>query len=380
MATKPKMSRQAAVAIGFLSSVIRPQLAADAKLDLRPIFAGVTAKNFKERKKAIGSALTKSLKGKLATDATIGEVAELLDMIEAHGVEPGPAPGGALGGMAGGQEDMDALPPSVEQPMTKAAEPVEPMPMAEPGAEPGAPGEEENEMPMEEGGSDPAAKVEALLKGKVDDATLAEVCELIRGAPSGAHDELEEDPNKDKGTGTGSGSPGGSKEGAAEGQTHDEENEEAEDEEESESSKRMKATDKKAMDNPPPFKGMPKPGGKMVTQDAMNAAIKAATEAATKNALSRQREIRDAERAVRPWVGDIAIACDSAAAVYKTALKMLNVQNLDSIDPSAYRTILELHPMAGTRQKAQQSEIAMDEASSTSYADRFPDAMRIGVL
>jgi hypothetical protein len=118
----------------------------------------------------------------------------------------------------------------------------------------------------------------------------------------------------------------------------------------------------------------------MVTQDAMNAAIKAATEAATKNALSRQRDIREAERAVRPWVGDINIACDSAAKVYQTALEMLGVKEVSKIDPSAYRTILELHPMAGVREKAKQSEIAMDEASSQSYADRFPDASRIGIL
>lgn len=370
---KPKMSRQAAVAIGFLSSVIRPKLAADAKIDLRPIFAGVTAKNFKEKKKGIVKSLSEALKDKLAQDATIGEVAELLDMIEAHG-----------SGGTGTLEEEDALPPAVEPAIEKAAVPFagEETPeeeAAEEGMEP--PGKEQD---MDEG--DPIGQVEALLKGKVDDATLAQVCELMRGAPAGAHDELEEDANSDKGTGTGKGSPGGGSGSKKEGESNlkelgaaDEDDDDKAEDEKDEDEK--KATDKKgAMDDPPPFKGMPKPGGKMVTQDAMNAAIKAATEAASKNALKVQRDIREAERAVRPWVGDINIACDSAAAVYKTALKMIGVKNVDNIDPSAYQTILELHPMAGTRQKAQASEIAMDEASSQSYADRFPDAVRIGVM
>lgn len=390
MANKPKVSRQAAIAIGVLSSAIRPKLAADAKLNLRPIFAGVTAKNFTERKPAILADLTKSLKGKLANDATIGEVAELLDMIEAHGSE-------------GMDTDKDVAGPMAEKSMEAAAEPVGEKPMKKPvpeigggekqmKTEPGI-GEETDELDTEENEenemADPAGKVEALLKGKVDDATLAQVCELIRGSPAGAldaeggeeklkelgaEDALEEDPNKGKGTGTGEGTPGGGKGGA--------EDEEPEDAARARSDKIPAKDRKMAKDNPPPFKGMPKPGGTMVTQDAMNAAIKAATDATKKSVMQTAREIGEAQKFVRPWVGDIAIACDSAHDVYKAALTALNVENVDKIHPSAYRTILEYHPKPGERRasESQESHIAMDSATVDDYDTMFPTAGRIGLM
>lgn len=413
MAKKPKLSRQAAIAIGVLSASLRPKLASDAKLDLRPLFQGVTAQNYKTKKKSIIDGLKKNLKlkDKKAMDSTIGEVAELLNMIEQHGApmmgqQPMQQMPGQEGGMNQGmanpapEPDMSELQANAAAPMT---EPIQGEP--EPGAEP--PG---NMEPPDDGGEegegedgDNTAEVEALLKGKVDDATLAQVCNLMRGSPKandvkggeeklkelGAADDLEEDPNCGKGTGTGEGSAGG-----GEGSANDEENEEAEDESETD----MKHT-KKAMDNPPPFKGMPEPGGKMVgdkkpkmvSMDAMNAAIKAVTQAqdakikdAVNKVLLAQREVRDAERAVRPWVGELAMAHDSAEAVYGAALKMIGVQDVEKIHPSAYRTILEMQPVPGSRQaqaqqRTQSPVMASDEAQSDSFAKRFPNAARIGL-
>jgi uncharacterized protein len=375
----PKLSKQAAIAIGVLSSAIRPKLAADAKLNLRPIFAGVTAKNFGERKPAILAGLTKSLKGKLAQDATIGEVAELLDMIEAHGANEGMDTDKEVGPMAG--KSMEAAAEPVGEPVKPQNQVATPMEGEGGGEEDELQDEEHEENEM----ADPAGKVEALLKGKVDDATLAQVCELMRGAPAGATDAdggeeklkelgaadaLEEDPNKGKGTGTGEGSPGGSgKNGGASDEMEDVRNDQTK-------------ADRMAKDDPPPFKGMPKVGGKMVTQDAMNAAIKAATAANTKNILQTQREVREAEKFIRPWVGDIAIACDSANDVFKAALTALNVEGVDKIHPSAYRTILELHPKPGERRasESQSSHVAMDSATVDDYDTMFPDASRIGLM
>jgi hypothetical protein len=192
----------------------------------------------------------------------------------------------------------------------------------------------------------------------------------------GAEDEeILEDVNHNKGTGTGKGTPGGGS-----GSAHDE----GEKDGESESTKRMKgAADKHAKDKrmgkdtPPPFKGMPKPGGKMVTQDAMNAAIKSATDAIKKNA----RAVREAERTVKPWTGDLAMAFDTAEDVYRAALKMVGVEGADKLHPDALLPVLKAQPVPGSRRhESASTDIAMDEASVDDYADAFPDATRIGLM
>jgi uncharacterized protein len=112
----------------------------------------------------------------------------------------------------------------------------------------------------------------------------------------------------------------------------------------------------------------------------MNVAIKAATTAATKAALSQAREINDAQKFVRPWVGDIAIACDSATDVFGAALKALGVKNVEKIHPSAYRTILENMPQPNARSERQLPHVAMDAAVADDYDKMFPDAGRIGLM
>jgi uncharacterized protein len=80
------LSRKAAMSHGAMMFYLRPKLAADAKIDLTPIFTGVTAKNFKDKKPAIVKGLTDLTKGKLAKDASIEDVAKLLDSLD--GVDP----------------------------------------------------------------------------------------------------------------------------------------------------------------------------------------------------------------------------------------------------------------------------------------------------
>jgi hypothetical protein len=424
---KVRMSRQAAIAISVLSANLRPKLAKDAKLDLLPLLAGVTTANYRESKPAIIAGLKKQLKlhpaiikqaGKpaLAMDATIGEVAELLDMIEAHGVQGNNDPG--VSPMQGQAVEQIGNPvaPAVEENMGGGGPP--------PGA--GPPGEVDPNLggalpmagespPMEGEGGGAAAEVESFLKDKLNEADLAHVLEMLGvgveeaepepepgegegggEAPEppvdkeedeeketgmdaeggeekleelGAADNLEEDANSSRGTGTGEGSPGGGSGGAKDSEQKLPEMNDG-------GTGTKGATDKKgAKDTPPPFKGMPKVGGKMVTQDAMNAAIKAATDAITK----KQRDIRDAEREVRPWVGDLAMAFDSADEVYKAALKIVGVENLDKIHPSAFPTLLKMHPRPGEK-KSEVPQHAMDAASSEDFASRYPDAARIGLM
>jgi 8-oxo-dGTP pyrophosphatase MutT (NUDIX family) len=79
------LSRKAALTHGAMMIYLLPKLAKDAKLDLAPVFAGVTGKNFKEKKVVIVKGITDATRGKLAKDASIEDVAKLLDSLD--GVE-----------------------------------------------------------------------------------------------------------------------------------------------------------------------------------------------------------------------------------------------------------------------------------------------------
>ena len=116
----------------------------------------------------------------------------------------------------------------------------------------------------------------------------------------------------------------------------------------------------------------------MVTQPAMDAAIALAVKTATKV----QSDIRDAERFVRPFVGDLNIAFDSADSVYAKALELKGIDT-KGVDPSAFKTILSLLPRAGERSRVDASHVAIASdsaggASSKAFFDRYPDAKKIG--
>lgn len=59
--------------------------------------------------------------------------------------------------------------------------------------------------------------------------------------------------------------------------------------------------------------------------------------------LAEARAIREAERAVAPFIGEVRTACDSAAAVYKLALDHAKV-DLTGVDASAYKALVSLLP------------------------------------
>jgi hypothetical protein len=116
-----------------------------------------------------------------------------------------------------------------------------------------------------------------------------------------------------------------------------------------------------------------KPQPELVTKsamDAMGAAIKASV-------LRSQREIRDAERAVMPYVGELNHAFDSAPDVYAMALKMRGV-DIKGVHPSAYQTLLAMLPKAGV--PSHQPRVAMDAASVKGFESRFPEAKHIRTI
>lgn len=77
MKRKP-LSRLAILAKGALTVALKPKLAADKKLDLNVILAGVNGSNWQEKKKSILAAI----KPKLAADASLEDIHGLLDSLD----------------------------------------------------------------------------------------------------------------------------------------------------------------------------------------------------------------------------------------------------------------------------------------------------------
>ncbi len=178
-------------------------------------------------------------------------------------------------------------------------------------------------------------KLEDLLKEKLSDDEM----ESLRAKFASDEDETEEERKERE-----------AKEKAA--ADEEAERQKAADEEAERDEEEKKANDKKAMD--------------------------AAIEAAVVAERGNQNAIREAERFVRPWVGELAtVAFDSAEAVYKKALEMRG-KNVAGVHPSAYRSILEMMPKPGAL-KPSTTRVAMDAASSKAFADRFPEASAIRV-
>lgn len=116
-----------------------------------------------------------------------------------------------------------------------------------------------------------------------------------------------------------------------------------------------------------------------VSKSAMDAAIARATRDTRAEVMRVQNEVREAERAVRPYVGELAMAHDSAEAVYRTALSVLGVDSAGISEVKALRTILELQPKPGARREGAR-RVAMDAAAAKSFAERHPNAAGITVL
>ena len=114
-----------------------------------------------------------------------------------------------------------------------------------------------------------------------------------------------------------------------------------------------------------------------VTRSALDHAIKVAQDSASKN----QRAIREAERFVRPWVGDIAMDAAGPADVYRGALKALGVRGADKLHPDALKPILEVQPRPGIRAAHDRRQMAQDSnvKPEGSFLDRFPDAAKVTI-
>lgn len=280
---------------------LQPRLAEDAAIDLAPVVRGVTDKNYKSRKTAIFAALQKATTGKLAADADVDDVVELLDALQ----------------------QIDA--PDIVQQVAGGGDPAA---VADP-----AGNENDDEADPD---PDDAEGVMAFLEGKLSPEDLAKVKAMMGADP--AMDDVAEVPETGK----------------------------------PESIKKLAGDKKVAKDTTT----LPlKPAATAVTKTAMDAAL-----ATTKQqVIAEQRAIRAAEREVSAWVGELAFDEDvvSADDIYGRALETLGVAT-DGVPPEAWPHILRAQPLPNAR--AKRSTVAMDAASSKSFADRFPGAASISVM
>ena len=74
---------------------------------------------------------------------------------------------------------------------------------------------------------------------------------------------------------------------------------------------------------------------------------------------------------VRPIIGNVSLALDSAPDIYKLALDAHKV-DLKGVPTAAYKAMVKMLPVAGAKPK-----IAMDQGAAP-LAARFPGLSRIG--
>ena len=148
-------------------------------------------------------------------------------------------------------------------------------------------------------------------------------------------------------------------------------------EEEEEEKKKKEAEDKAARDAKAKDEEVKEP---KVTKAAMDEAIKIATVKATKDAMKLAADIRTAEKEVKPYVGELAMAHDSVEGVYRTAIGAMNlkVEGLDSLPAAALKAIIVSQPAPNTRQRVPLAQDARPANAGQDYLTRFPAAGKVG--
>ncbi|CNH40250.1 Uncharacterized protein conserved in bacteria [Yersinia frederiksenii] len=109
-----------------------------------------------------------------------------------------------------------------------------------------------------------------------------------------------------------------------------------------------------------------------VSKTAMDSAIRLAVDGATKEAAKNSRRVREAEKIVRPLIGDV-VAMDSADDVYRTALEQSGV-DIKDVHPSAYPALVQ---MAISQKQNSRPAIAQDSASISDFEKAFPTAGKL---
>jgi 8-oxo-dGTP pyrophosphatase MutT (NUDIX family) len=353
-------------------------MAEDAAVNFDAIFEGITLENYASSQALLRSRIVEAVP-EMAQDATLTELTQFLQALQSVSAEGGPqggtdappvppkpaspgappvkgappaAPPAPKGpeGAAPEAKGAPGAPPAPKAPPAAPAAPAAPhgAPSAPP-APPAAPAAPAGAPPAH-GGAAPAGD-HPNSEGPEDNQLLQQVQKLLAGKISDEDMSALSDLFAKHIAGNGSGGAAPVKPAAP-------------------------PKDSQGGDNPE-FFGKPanhqKEDNEMTDKQAMDAAI---AEALEQDRL-RQKAVREAERAVRPYVGDLAMALDSAEEVYQAAFKTLGV-DVEGIHPSAYPAILKMQPIPG-RSQAPKVELAQDSASVQSFNERFPGASSIRI-
>ena len=311
-------------------------------VDYAPLFKGVTSKNLKERSKQIVADAKKLLKGKtIAKDAPMEHFAELLRSLESS-------------------PDRDVLDESVSSEQHKAMEAA-------------AHGHSNLGIPKDVGAefsrADVGKSFDELVRDWAKDRGFSEddfgaLKKMHEDSmPENALDESEE----------------------TEEEREVEEEREAEDEEtpEEKAAKEKAAKDKAAKDKAAKDKAAKDRAAmdkKVITEDEMNKAIAAAVATERKIGLAAA----EAREFVRPYVGEVSMALDSAEKIHRAAAVAMSIEDAETIPAAALKTVIKL---AGrTMEDADERRMAQDSAGDddsgearSGFDERWGDsANRIG--
>ena len=303
---KTALSPKATLARGALVAFLSPLLAEDAQVDLPAALRGVTAKNYPSRRPGIVTAITKATEGKLATDASIEGLADVLLALDEVDAPDLPMPGGGKGAGPAGKD--------------KKAK--------------------DAKMGKDKKARDEAAEsLKERLKDKLSEDEFKAACDDIDGM-SGMDEEEEDD-----------------KDGVDPEKTN-------------KAAKDKKAKDAKTDDDDDDDKD----GEKMTKDEA-----KEAMDEAIAGERQRQNEVRAAERAVRPRVGDLDMAFDTAEDVYKHACEVAGIKT-KGVHPTAFRAIFENLPKQNTGTKSRDTVMGMDAKGIDKMAALYPgiEQIRLG--
>jgi hypothetical protein len=198
----------------------------------------------------------------------------------------------------------------------------------------------DKELVRDEEGDPMIAKIREFIKDHVDEQTLAQFDQLV---------------------------------------THEEEPEELSDQPDMEEENMNRDSRRIGRDtgmSAPPFK--PKAGHAMDAA-AVDRLVARRVEEATTRERANARDVQAALRDIRPVVGELAIACDSAEAVYAAALGVLG-HPIKDVPPAALKAMFDIARQARTsRGNVTSPRIANDAlpTGTPSFAERFPHAARI---
>ena len=118
-----------------------------------------------------------------------------------------------------------------------------------------------------------------------------------------------------------------------------------------------------------------------VTKEAMDKAIKKAADDSAARVKKDMLETAEAREFVRPWVGTVPMALDSATKVYQAACGTLKIEGAEKVvDNTALRLLIESRPKAGARPDVPANdERTVDADTMAALNKRFAHASSINI-